>query len=150
MRFYPWLLIGLGILLLFTSGKDMTAKELDALQGTWRFVAVEAEGAGVVEEVVRASRLVVSGDRFELFTPDAVHTGVIRLDPCQSPRLIDIEYTSGPEQGKRALGIYSLGDRGLWVCIGLPGRDRPTDFRTAPGSGHLLEHLERESAPAGR
>jgi uncharacterized protein (TIGR03067 family) len=150
VRFYPWLLIGLGILLLVTSGKDMAARELDALQGTWRFVAVEAEGARVVEEVVCASRLVVTGDRFELFTPDAVHAGVIRLDPSRSPRLIDIEYTSGPERGKWALGIYSLGDRELWVCIGLPERDRPTAFSTAPGSGHLLEYLERESVPADR
>lgn len=150
MRFYPWLLIGLGILLLITSGKDVAGRDLAALQGTWRFVAVEAEGVGVVEEAVRASRLVVTGDRFELLTPDAVHAGVIRLDPFGSPRLIDIEYTSGPEQGQRALGIYFVGDRALWVCIGLPGRDRPTAFSTAPGSGHLLEYLERETAPADR
>ncbi len=150
VRFYPWLLIGLGMLLLLTSGKDLAGKDLAALQGTWRFVAVEAEGAGVVEEVVRASRLVVTGDRFELRTPDAVHAGVLRLDPSGSPRLIDIEYTSGPKQGQRALGIYFLGDHGLWVCIGLPGRARPTAFGTAPGSGHLLEYLERETVPADR
>jgi uncharacterized protein (TIGR03067 family) len=144
MRYYPWLLIGLAILLLLTSGKKTDEDDLHALQGSWQFVAIEAEGAGVVEGVVNTSRLVITGDRFELFTPSAVHTGIIHLDPSQSPQLIDIEYTSGPEQGQRALGIYVLRDRELWVCIGLPERDRPTSFTTAPGSGRLLEYLERE------
>lgn len=108
-------------------------------------MAIEAEGARVQEAVVRDSRLVIRGDRFELLTTGAVHAGIIHLDPARNPRIMDIEYTSGAEQGQRALGIYSLNERGLLVCIGLPQRDRPTAFVTTPGSGHLLEYLERES-----
>lgn len=36
MRYYPWLLIGLGILLLLTSDKNTAADDLNALQGSWR------------------------------------------------------------------------------------------------------------------
>ena len=144
MRYYPWLVIGLGILLFLTSGKKTDEDDLHAFQGSWRFVAIEAEGMGVLEELVRESRLVIDGDRFELFTPGAVYSGIIRLDTSRSPRTLDVEYSSVPEQGKRALGIYYLSDRGLTVCIGLPERDRPTTFATAPGSGHLLEYLERD------
>jgi hypothetical protein len=39
--------------------------------------------------------------------------------------------------------IYRLRGRVLIYCVGAPGKDRPTDFMTATGSGNTLVVLRR-------
>jgi uncharacterized protein (TIGR03067 family) len=44
-----------------------------------------------------------------------------------------------PGKGQTMCAIYEFqGDDQYRVCFGLPGKERPTEFRTRLGSGHLL------------
>ena len=41
------------------------------------------------------------------------------------------------------VGIYELGEKSRKLCFALPGKDRPTEFSSAPGSEHILVTFER-------
>ena len=124
------------------------AMDLAMFEGTWRFVWLEIEGTRAPRECWRDARMVLRGDEFLLVDGSTHQRGVYTVDPGRTPKAIDVTFTEGPEVGQTSLGIYELvGDLYL-ICIGLVGRDRPVGFASTPGSGHVLEVLER--SPAGR
>jgi uncharacterized protein (TIGR03067 family) len=120
--------------------------ELKALEGEWRFEALEIDGTAVPAGMSDASRLLIDGDRFRTESPEATYEGVFTIDVEAEPATIDIEFVEGPEAGNWSYGIYSLDGDDLRLCLGLTGAPRPRRFATAPGSGHALERLKRSSA----
>lgn len=121
-------------------------QELRALEGEWRFAALEVDGTAMPAAALSQSRLLIDGDRFRTESPEATYEGVFTIDVEATPAHIDIEFVEGPEAGNRSYGLYELdGDR-LTMCLGLTGASRPTAFATQPGSGHALEKLRRASA----
>jgi uncharacterized protein (TIGR03067 family) len=126
---------------------EAVQKELSRFEGTWQFVSIEIEGKKVPEEQVKNSgKLVLKGDQFTLRQGDVTYKGTLKVDLTQKPKRIDITFTDGPEKGRTSLGIYELDGDTYKVCIGLTGKDRPTEFASKPGSGHVLEVLKREKA----
>ena len=119
---------------------------LRALEGDWRFTALEIDGKAMPAGALAQSRLLIDGDRFRTESPEATYEGVFTVDAERQPPHIDIRFVEGPEAGNTSHGLYELdGDR-LTLCLGLAGSSRPTTFATAPGSGHALERLRRTSA----
>ena len=118
--------------------------ELEKFEGTWRYASMEAEGAPLPEAAFKDARLVLRGDQFTLTNPMGTNRGTYRLDPTQTPKLIDVEFTEGPEKGKTVLGIYELEGDTCRVCRGQAGKPRPTEFVSKAGSGYLLEVLKRQ------
>jgi uncharacterized protein (TIGR03067 family) len=139
------LLLVAGLLIGAQDRKDEAVqKEYAKLTGTWKIVSVEVEGAKPEEDFLKNARLVVKGDKFTFKRGDLSNGGTYKVDVTAKPKTIDITYTEGPEKGKTLLGIYDLeGDTGK-ICIALPGNDRPKEFVSKPGSGHVLEVLKRE------
>lgn len=150
MQFLVFWLIGVSFLAAADSKQEEAAKELEKLEGKWRFVAIVSEGKGIPEDVVKAARLTISGKRFTLQMNTETHTGIITLNPSAYPKTIDVTYNSGPERGKKALGIYELEYSKLKVCMGIVGATRPAKFESKPQSGHVLETLVREKPTAQR
>jgi uncharacterized protein (TIGR03067 family) len=118
-------------------GADMGAdmgKELKALAGTWKTVAVEAMGAPFPKENVPDFTYLVAADGKSIGKyPQGEYQATTTVDPVASPKAIDILHETGTQQGKKQYGIYTLeGDR--WtVCMTPPGvaaSDRPKDFDT--------------------
>lgn len=126
-------------------------EHLRALEGDWRFVALEVDGAPVPAAMLSQSKLLIDGDRFRMESPEATYEGEFTIDVTASPSTIDIEFVEGPEAGQWSYGIYTLDGDDLTFCLGLTGAARPSAFRTDAGSGHALERLRRTSAtrPAG-
>ena len=51
----------------------------------------------------------------------------------------------GPAKGKPMLGIYQIDDKVYKVCFALPGKPRPTEFSSTPGSGYILQSWQRQN-----
>jgi uncharacterized protein (TIGR03067 family) len=121
-------------------------EQLRALEGEWRFDALEVDGRAMPAAMLSASRLLIDGDRFRMESPDGTFEGIFTLNVEADPPEIDIEFVEGPEAGNWSYGIFRLEDDDLRLCLGLAGAERPSRFATTPGSGHALERLRRSSS----
>ncbi len=105
-----------------------TRAELKRFEGTWSYSSVVADGKPAPEESLKASRLILKGDRFTMTTRESTHKGTYAVDPTVTPRTIDVTFTEGPRAGKTIKGIYDLDGDTCKVCMPLDDRPRPTEF----------------------
>jgi uncharacterized protein (TIGR03067 family) len=75
-----------------------------------------------------------------------MNKGTSTIDPRKKPKTIDFTITEGEGKGNEHLGIYELGEKTRKLCFASPGKERPTEFSSAPGSGQILVTFEREKA----
>jgi uncharacterized protein (TIGR03067 family) len=118
-------------------------EELARLQGTWSAVSYEASGMAfhTKDDKERAKAKITIKDN----TYQRRDRGTFRLDPTKSPKAIDFMPTEGLFRGKTLRGIYSLDGDVLRICESTPSKgERPTEFKTAPGSGTVLFTYKRE------
>jgi|SRR5579864_19678 len=121
------------------------AAELKRFEGSWKLVSLEVEGNPVPEEAVKNEPpLVLKGDKFTTMAEGKTLRGEFKIDPTVKPKTIDVMFMDGAAQGKLHQGIYELEGDTYKVCMGMPGKPRPTEFVSKPGSGHVLEVLKRE------
>lgn len=133
--------MGLAIGLLF--GAD-PVKGDEALQGTWKLSAGEADGKALSEKQLKDGKLVLKGEQYSVTLADmGTVTGTQKLDSKKEPRTIDITDASGPNKGKTCLGIYELKGDELRVAFAAAGKARPTKFATAPDSGSWMHVWKR-------
>lgn len=120
-------------------------EQLRSLEGAWSFDRLEVDGAVMPAAALRASRILIDGDRFRTESPEATYEGIFNINVECDPHEIDIEFVEGPEAGNSNFGIFRLeGDR-LEICLDLNGKPRPKAFMTSLGSGHAFEILKRTS-----
>ena len=138
------MILVIGSVLAADGNKDDTKKEIDRFQGTWKFESLEIEGKKAPEEAFKGSRLVIKGDQFTYTEGNGTYKGNFKVDVTQKPKTIDITFTDGPEKGKTIVGIYELEGDTYKVCLSVNDKDRPKEFASKAGSGHVLEVLKRE------
>lgn len=116
------------------------AEDLAAMKGTWSIVSAERDGKDVTDGTVTmtfdgvAKVAVKRGDK-------QIFDGTAKLDAAKSPKTIDVTQESDGElKGKTIPGIYELDGDTLKVCS---GKERPTDFTAAAGSGRFLRVYRR-------
>jgi uncharacterized protein (TIGR03067 family) len=118
---------------------DPAAAERARLQGTWRAVAAERNGAPAPELV--GHELTFAGDRFRI-TSDGrpLYGGTYTIDPSARPSRIDFDQHEGTELRGTWKGIYRLDGGRLEIVDNAPdmGRPAPTQFAAGPGSGYVL------------
>jgi uncharacterized protein (TIGR03067 family) len=97
----------------------------------------------------KALRLRTNKRQFALqFGNRTLLSGLLRLDPSRTPKRIDMLLTSGQARGRTVKGILDVNGDVLRICYALPGRPRPTTFRSGPGSGNRLLILRRVQTAA--
>lgn len=110
--------------------EEAAQRDLERIQGGWRFVAGQ-----------RVATLIVSGDHYTMRFRNGDHyEGTLRLNPLCRPRAMDMTIDEGPENhiGKPVVAIYHFdGDHLIW-CPAPPGDERrPESFPTTDQSGVL-------------
>src|SRR5262249_35033565 len=107
--------------------KESTA--LEALQGVWTIVSQEEDGVKMPADDLKYMALIIRGDKFTYTDGNHIITGTFKLvDSTASPKTLDSIPEGGPFKGKRIPGIYELKDGKLQLCLGVPGKKRPTEF----------------------
>jgi uncharacterized protein (TIGR03067 family) len=125
--------------------KDGAKKDQEALQGTWKVVSAERNGRPTDE--VKDFRVTFEKDAYTLRAKDSVISKrTFKIDPSKIPKTIDLKVAEGQEKGKEACGIYELTKGGGWRWrSGDTGQeDRPKEFATKEGGGHVPMAMEKE------
>jgi uncharacterized protein (TIGR03067 family) len=115
-------------------------------EGTWLVVSLQVNGVQAsladLEKITVVNR--ADGTWVVKFDGKEVGRGTSRIDPTQYPKAIDLTATEEGGKVTKFLGIYALAGDSRKVCFAPPGQDRPADFSSPPGSGHILVVLQRE------
>ena len=68
----------------------------------------------------------------------------VKLDPTKKPKASETTYTEGPDKGKTFKGIYEIdGNTVKFSRAGAPDDERPTEFKTKPGSVQFVSVYKR-------
>ena len=142
-RLFATAVVALG--LSAAAADDKAAKdELARFTGTWTGVSATEDGKEVPKAEAEAVRLTVAGEKYTLREGGEDIVGTHKLDPTKTPKQIEAVRAKGPHAGEKMLGIYELDGDTFKVCFAAPGKDRPTEFKSAAGSGRRLLVLQRE------
>jgi len=146
-------LLVMGVLLTaIASADDATdeaiKKDRKQIEGTWRVVALEVNGNKAKEEDAKKLTVINGSDgTWSLHDEEKeISKGTSSIDPTKKPKTIDFTPTEGAGTGNQYLGIYELGQKTRKMCFAPPGKGRPTEFSSMPGSEHILVTFEREKA----
>ena len=123
-------------------------KDRKQIEGTWRIVAIVFNGDNVNEAEAKKHMVVNGSDgTWSLLSEGKeISKGTSTFDPTKKPKTIDFTATDGEGKGNQYLGIYELGEKTRQMCFAPPGRKRPIELTSMPGSEHILVTFERERA----
>jgi uncharacterized protein (TIGR03067 family) len=109
------------------------------LTGTWQSTSYALDGKKASDDDMKKIQLVfdAEGNTKALNDGKLFLASSTKIDPTANPASIDITFTGGEGKGT-ALGIYKVEDGVLTICRSAPGKPRPTEFASEPGSGLTL------------
>jgi len=140
MKRYALLALVAGLLVAADDPKDEAKK----FEGTWTMVSGEKDGKSLPEQTIKTAKLVIKGDQHDVKIGDDAFKGTHKVDPSKKPKAIDVADTEGPFKGKTVLGIYEMDADTFKICFAEPGKDRPKEFSTKSGTGHILHVWKKE------
>ena len=127
---------------------EATKKDQQQFQGTWTTVSAEMNGDKLDDDIVKALKFVVKGDKFDVEGPPVVlqqyAKGTFKMEATTKPKTIDVKVGEGEMKGDVIEGIYEFDDDTLKICAKLSGKERPADFTTKAGSNMVSLVLKRE------
>jgi len=123
-------------------------KDRKSLEGTWRIIALKINGNDAKEEDAKKLTVVARKDgTWTLYSEgQEVSKGAGVLDPTKKPKTLDFTPSEGGGKDVTYLAIYETGEKTRRLCFVAPGKERPTEFSSKPGSDHILVTFEREKA----
>ena len=114
------------------------------LEGDWTCAYAVVDGKPMADAKAQILRLTLTSKRYTTqMGPEVLFDSTYTTDTTKKPKEIEMIGTEGAMRGKSALGIYELQDDRLTICYTLPGKPRPTDFESRPGSGAYLVTWKR-------
>lgn len=145
MRFPILTVPMVGLLTAAAVHEDPAKKDLEKFQGNWTLISLERDGKKMPQEEVKKFKLAIQGNNFVLEKDAAaISEGTFKLDPTKKPKEIEETVTVGPNKGKVFQAIYDIDDEHHKICFAAPGKERPREFASKPGSGQLFQVWRRE------
>ncbi len=153
MKRIMWLVLGCTIAiagLVAAAGADREAairQDRNLYRGTWRAVSLQVDGKMAAEQDTKKIT-VVNRDRglWSLLSDGKeISAGTSEIDPTKTPKTIDFVPSMGNDKGKLYLGIYAIEKDHRKLCFAGPGKPRPVEFASKPGSGVILVAFERQT-----
>jgi uncharacterized protein (TIGR03067 family) len=125
---------------------DAKKSDADTFKGEWKPLSVKQKGQAAPAEVLTMMTFKFDGEKYVQTVGPVSEEGNYTLDPSKTPKTIDLDIKTGPEQGKKQLGIYKIEDGKLTAIFAATGaKDRPKTFQPAEGDDVLefvLEHAK--------
>jgi len=131
------------------SKDEAIKKELAKMKGTWKAVSLEIDGnKPIPDDMLEKLQCVIDADGKGTvqFDGATILAATNKIDPTKKPKTLDATFTEGDMKGETSLAIYELKDDTLKYCRATPGKDRPTEFSSKPGSGQTLVVYKRAKA----
>ena len=126
--------------------EDAVAEELKKLEGPWVVESAEYDGKEVAKKDLIRTRIIFKSGRMIRFVRGKLVSSPIQVDPAKKPKTIDI--TMPGENGDvRRLGIYELDGDTLKIAT---GKERPSGFKSKPGSGIAVVVYKRDKVSPKR
>src|SRR5262245_27228027 len=111
--------------------EDAAKKDLAAMEGEWKLVAMKVDGKPVPAEKLASAKLTIRSSNYTLVTRNKQHEIELKLDARKSPKEIDMTFLDGPNKDRVGKGIYEINGDKLKICRSLdPQDERPKDFKT--------------------
>jgi len=139
----------MAVLLLAADAKDdAVAGELQKFAGDWVLAGGEKEGQKLTQEQIKVGKINWKGRDCVVVTPhqspDPIKGTLMSIDPTKSPKEMDWIRSTGPDAGKPFKAIYEfISNDEYRVCFAPPGKDRPKEFKTQPGTGQMMHVWKR-------
>jgi uncharacterized protein (TIGR03067 family) len=126
-------------------GDEKPAKDdIKKLEGDWKVTTWQQASQELPGEALETVKWSVKGDKYKFEMAGQMEEGTIKVDPAKKPATIDLEITSGNDQGKSQVGIYKIDGQVITFCFARPGvKDRPTEFTSTEDNGHILLSVRR-------
>jgi uncharacterized protein (TIGR03067 family) len=114
-------------------------------KGEWKLVSLKQGGEATPAEAIKGVKISFDGKDYINTAGDMVEEGSYKLDATQSPKTIDLDIRTGPDAGKKQLGIYKLeGGKLIFTVAKAGSKDRPKSFETKEGDDNLEFVFDRE------
>lgn len=136
-----------GVAGVLTAGDEAAIqKDRKLMAGTWRVLSIERDGKKTTAEQLEKTRSIISADGTAMVQREGktIIKGNFKIDPTKKPKQSEATYTQGDLAGKTVLGIYEVDGDSMRICYAIPGKDRPTEFSSKEGSGHVLITYKRD------
>jgi uncharacterized protein (TIGR03067 family) len=130
----------LGVLL-FPAVDDPSQKELAKFDGTWTLASEEFEGKKVAPEDLPGASYTVRDGKVTFTATGVERTATLTVDATKDPKTYDLRRDDGLRTLK---GIYTWDGDDLKVCSADDQGERPSDFKTAPGSKNRIRVWKRK------
>jgi uncharacterized protein (TIGR03067 family) len=117
--------------------------DVRSIEGNWTPDKAELAGQPMPEAVLKTISLKLRDGSYEVSVAGHPDNGTYRLDSDAKPKSITITGTEGPNKGKTFPSIYKLQGDTLLICYDLSGKQRPTEFKTLPGTKLYLVTYKR-------
>jgi uncharacterized protein (TIGR03067 family) len=128
----------------FVAADDAKKDDAELLKGKWKAVSISMGGEPVPDEVVKDFKMNFDGKEYKNTAGDMVEEGSYTIDASKSPKTIDFDIKTGPDAGKRQLGIYKIEGEKLTMVVARAGSDeRPKSFTVDPDSTIVEIVLEK-------
>jgi uncharacterized protein (TIGR03067 family) len=127
--------------------EEAAKKDLEAMKGIWTVVSAEKDGKKISEEALQGFTVTYDGKGKAVAQREGIifFRGTIRLDPTKKPKTMDsTQMLEGDSKGKIYPAIYEINGDTMRVCSTDPGKARPTEFSSKPGSGYFFRVYKRE------
>jgi uncharacterized protein (TIGR03067 family) len=122
-------------------------RDYELLSGTWRLSRGVENGKPVPASVARNTILITDRNTFRLPKASSASThpaGRFTINPDTRPKQVDSIAEGGLISGQPTRGIYEIVDANHQrECWGPPGGPRPTEFKSPPGSGRILQYWKK-------
>jgi uncharacterized protein (TIGR03067 family) len=115
-------------------------------KSVWKYVSAVVDGKEKPKKELEDLTLYIEGDNGTVKKGDkVVSKSTAKIDFGKKPIEIDVTITEGENKGKTYKGILELEDEGktLRLCFADTGKDRPKEFSSKAGSGHVLEVMKK-------
>ena len=120
------------------------------MAGNWVPVLMQLNGKKQPDEVTRAIKLTINGNKYNTVVGKERDEGTLKLDATKEPREMDIITSVGENKGKPIPCIYELKGNELRVCYGLNGTARPADFKAGEDEKGVVMLITYKRAPKSK